>query len=113
NNTKIGIQQSGIITGKVVSSSAVTLPGATVEIVELKRSMMTDAQGQFSLVVPPGVYTLKITFIGHEGFEQSAVTVTNGQTTVINAMLIEQINSMDEVVVTALGITREEKEIGY
>jgi TonB-linked SusC/RagA family outer membrane protein len=107
------VQQSGRITGKVVSSSAIALAGATVEIVELKRSTMTDAQGQFSLDVAPGTYTLKVTYIGHETFEQSAVTVTNGQTTIISAMLIEQINSMDEVVVTALGITREEKEIGY
>lgn len=107
------IQQNGRIIGKVTSSSAIALAGATIEVPELNRKVMTDAQGNFTLEVPAGTYSLRATYLGHENFEKSAITVANGSTITINAMLIESSNAMQEVVVTALGITREEKEIGY
>ncbi len=113
NTTTQRTQQNGRLIGKVTSSSAIALAGATVEVPELNRRTMTDAQGNFTLDVPAGTYSLKVTYLGHENFERSAIAITNGSTVTVNAMLIEGSSAMQEVVVTALGITREEKEIGY
>src|SRR5690606_38918323 len=54
NTTTQRTQQNGRLIGKVTSSSAIALAGATVEVLELNRTTMTDAQGNFTLDVPAG-----------------------------------------------------------
>src|SRR5690606_7282222 len=112
-NRRARVQQSGTISGTITSSNGTTLSGATVRVVELNRSTMTNADGRFTLEVPTGQYTVEVSYVAHDRYQQSGVQVQPEATRTLNINLVETIGAMEEVVVTALGIKREEKEIGY
>lgn len=111
-NRRARVQQSGTISGMVTSGNT-PLSGATVRIVELNRSTMTNADGRFTLEIPTGQYTVEVSYVAHDRYQQSGVQVQPEATRTLNINLVETIGAMEEVVVTALGIKREEKEIGY
>jgi TonB-linked SusC/RagA family outer membrane protein len=68
----------------------------------------TDAEGNFVLTLPDATGVLSFSFIG---FATQEISVENQS--VINITLLQDVTSLTEVVVTALGITREEKSLGY
>ena len=80
--------------------------GAAVKVVGTSTGMLTDVNGRFSVVVPDGKKQLEITYLGFEG---KTVTAKNG----IRIFLKADAQSLDEVVVTAMGISREKKALGY
>ncbi len=96
------------IRGRVVDENGDPVLGATVTIKGTKNSMATDATGQFSLTSTDANVTLIISSIGFETIE---IRATAG--TLVTAKLIVSTTDMDDVVVTALGIKRERKSIGY
>ena len=72
--------QQGTIRGTVTDGEDATpLPNANLNLVGTMRGTMTSDDGTFSLVVPPGSYTLQATFIGYQAAKQS-VEVTVGET---------------------------------
>lgn len=83
------------------------LVGASVAVKGEKIGTITDAKGEFSLSVPPNA-VLEISSIGFV-----TETVNVGNQTVINVTLVEDMKSLGEVVVTALGIKKESKKLGY
>ncbi|MFD1770481.1 SusC/RagA family TonB-linked outer membrane protein [Sphingobacterium suaedae] len=106
-------QQDGRITGQVKNTNGQVLSGATVKIRELDRSVMTDLEGRFSLEVLAGVYTVEVSYLAYDRYIKTGVSIPPGGMTELSVALQESLRTMDEVVVTALGIKREEKEIGY
>ena len=93
------------ITGRVTDSLGVPISNASVKVVNSKRGTTTDNNGNFKLRTSPGS-RLQISSIGYDARELVAapnLTVT----------LSLQNNSLNEVVVTALGIRREKKALGY
>ncbi|WP_344765948.1 SusC/RagA family TonB-linked outer membrane protein [Pedobacter ginsengiterrae] len=104
---------TGILSGKVLDENNQTLPAVTVKVLELNRTTQTDNDGNFSLVVAPGIYTVEASYIAYERSKVQSVKVNNGITTKLNFQLKPLDNSLNEVVVTALGIKREEKALGY
>lgn len=107
-------QQAGTITGRVVrAGTTVPVPGAQVQIVGTERGGLSDGQGRFLITdVPAGSHTIRVQFLGFGTVEQ-AVTVTAGGTAQVNFELREEAIALDPVVVTALGIAREERGLGY
>jgi TonB-linked SusC/RagA family outer membrane protein len=102
-------QQAFTVTGRVISGTDNTaLPGVTVMIKGTTKGTATNATGDYSIEVPGNDAILVFSFIGYKTEE----VVIRGQK-VINITLIESIEMIDEVVVTALGITRKEKSLGY
>ena len=95
------------VTGSVVDNSGVGLIGANVSVKNTAVGTITDIDGNFSLEVPDDNNTLVISYTG---FETQEVDIT-GQSTV--AITLSEGQLLDEVVVTALGIERNEKSIGY
>jgi TonB-linked SusC/RagA family outer membrane protein len=95
------------VTGTVTETSGQTLPGVSVAEKGTANGMSTGADGKFSLNVKPGA-VLTFSFIG---FKTKEVTV--GTETTINVVLENSENALTEVVVTALGIKREKKSLGY
>ena len=95
------------ITG-VVSSKEGPLSGATVIVKETNKGAVTDFDGKYSLsdVAPNG--TLVISFLGYITQEVNVAGLS-----VVNIMLVEDLNELNEVVVTALGIKRSKKALGY
>jgi TonB-linked SusC/RagA family outer membrane protein len=95
------------VTGTVTENSGQPLPGVTVAEKGTANGMSTTVSGKFSLTVKPGA-VLTFSFIG---FKTKEVVV--GTQTTINVVLESSENALNEVVVTALGIRREKKSLGY
>ncbi len=87
--------------GLPLAGVAVTVKGTTLGI-------LTDASGAYSLSVPENVSVLTYTFVG-----MKTVTETITGRTTIDVVMETDMLGLDEVVVTALGITREKKALGY
>ncbi|GET27329.1 SusC/RagA family TonB-linked outer membrane protein [Prolixibacter sp. NT017] len=99
-------QQELKVTG-VVRDVHGTIPGATVvEKGNLSNGIITNEEGKFTLSVRPGA-TLIISYIGYKTQE-----VAVGQAP-LDIVLEEDSKMVDDVVVTALGIKRERKALGY
>lgn len=107
------IQQTGKLAGYVKNTSGAALSGATVRVVELNRSSMTDEHGGFSFDLPEGTYSVEVSYVAYSTYRKSGVRIQGGGAASLEITLQESKSEMEEVVVTALGIKREEKEIGY
>lgn len=100
--------QNRTVTGKVTSAAdGAALPGVNVLVKGSNAGTTTGAEGTYSLTVPDGS-TLVFSFIG---FNTQEITV--GNQSVINVQLRDNISQLGEVVVTAVGISREKKSLGY
>nr|WP_229203251.1 SusC/RagA family TonB-linked outer membrane protein [Dyadobacter jejuensis] len=98
------------ITGKVVSKrDGSALPGVNVVVKGSQLGTSTDANGSFSISVSESASPILVfSFIGHQSLE-----VAVGAKSVIDVTLEESNETLNEVVVTALGIKREERSLGY
>ncbi|MBN1599155.1 MAG: SusC/RagA family TonB-linked outer membrane protein [Bacteroidales bacterium] len=95
------------ITGNVKDEDNNPLPGANVFNKTTKEGVITDVGGNFTIQAGPAD-SIMISFVGY-----LTEDVTPGNETYIDINLIPNITSLDEVVVTALGISREVKSIGF
>ncbi len=100
------LAQNVTITGLVKGNNE-PLPGVNVLIVGSSQGTVTDASGKYSLNAPANAI-LKFSFIGY-----TAQTVSVNSRSVIDLELVEEQKNLTEVVVTALGIKREAKTLGY
>lgn len=99
--------QQKTVTGIVTSEDGTPLVGATISAKGAKASTITDAAGKFSLTIGEKVKTLIVSYVG---LTKKEVTVGDGS---INVQLKSQAEELGEVVVTAMGITRSAKSLGY
>jgi len=99
--------QTQTVTGVVTDEKGQALPGATVVIKGSTTGTSTDANGNYSLPVQANTVLL-VTYIG---FVTQEVPV--GARTSLNIRLVPDAKQLNEVVVTALNINREQKELGY
>lgn len=100
-------QQVKKITGKVVDTKGEAIIGASVLVKGTGTGTVTDIDGQFTVEASVGS-TLEISFIG---YATQAVQVTS--TNNYNVTLRDDTQALDEVVVTAMGIKKERKALGY
>lgn len=101
--------QKRTITGTVTNAAdGTTLPGVSVVAKGTTSGATTDIDGNYKLVVPSDAETLVFSFVGMNTKE---VKINNRVT--INVELDPAMEQLDEVVVTALGISREKKSLGY
>ncbi|AQG82315.1 SusC/RagA family TonB-linked outer membrane protein [Spirosoma montaniterrae] len=97
------------ITGRVLSADDnQPLPGVSIVIKGTTTGTTTDASGQYSLNVPGTNRTLTFSYIGYLSQE-----IAVGNRTTIDVSLKGDAQTLGEVVVTALGIQREKKALGY
>lgn len=102
-------QQERIITGKITSAEdGLPLAGVAVVIKGTTTGVITDLNGNYSISVPSTAQTLTFSFLGMETFE----TQIQGRS-VINVIMQPAVTALEEVVVTALNITRQKKALGY
>jgi len=97
----------GTVTGTVKDATGAGVIGASVLVQGTHNGVVTDLDGNFSL---PGVYNgakLEISCIGYSG---QVVTWNGGA---VNVVLEEDAEMLEGTIVTALGITREKKTLGY
>ncbi|TCC86514.1 SusC/RagA family TonB-linked outer membrane protein [Pedobacter hiemivivus] len=100
--------QQKTITGKVSSSGdGLTIPGASVKIKGTKTVTQTNALGVYSIQAKVGD-VLMFSYIGMQSHEQTVAAAS-----LINVVLKPDTKSLNEVVVTAYGIERDAKSLGY
>lgn len=95
------------ITGVISDSSGETLIGANVLAKGSTLGTITDIDGSFSLKVEEGTTTLVVSYTGYQTQEVDVTTLSNVNVTMSEGRLL------DEIVVTALGIEKEARTIGY
>lgn len=95
------------VTGKVTDENGNALTGVSILIKNTSITTSTDASGRYSIPAAPNS-TLTFTMIG---FKRLEVAVNNRS--VVNVQLTEDSQILNEVVVTALGINKESKRLGY
>ena len=93
------------VTGKVTDANG-ALPGATISVVGTNRVTQSNANGTFSIQANNGE-KIRVSILGYKTTE---VTVSGSS---LNVNLEEDASGIDEVVVTAMGIKREKKSLGY
>lgn len=108
----IGLQstfaQDREITGVVTSEDdGLSIPGVSVIVKGTTLGTTTNFDGKYSLNVPSGENTLIFSFVG---MTMQEIEITS---TTINVVMESETIGMDEVVVTALGIKRSKKALGY
>jgi len=97
----------GTVTGMVVDQNGMPLLGANVLVKGTTQGSQTDFDGNFSIEAEVGA----ILVVSYIGFKTSEAPVTGSGPMTIT--LEENSSQLDEVVVTAMGISREKKSLGY
>ena len=104
----VSLAQEQLVTGKVISSDdGLGLPGVAVQVKGETTGTVTDIDGQYQIMVD-AKGTLVFSFVG---FTTQEIAV-NGLNK-INVTLEQDAQLLDDVVVTALGIKRQKRELGY
>lgn len=95
------------LTGRVTNAEGLPLPGASIAVKGSNKGTSSNVDGEFSIEARTG-QVLLISSVGYQTLELPVQ-----KTRKINAVLQLTEAEMEEVVVTALGITREQRSIGY
>ncbi|AWM31408.1 SusC/RagA family TonB-linked outer membrane protein [Hymenobacter nivis] len=99
--------QTTTVKGKVTDAKGSTLPGVTVMVRGTRNGATTNAEGTYSIAVADTA-ALVFSSVGY-----NAQTVRVRSQSVINVSLSENTQALNEVVVTALNVSRERKTLGY
>ncbi|MEN9919458.1 MAG: hypothetical protein RL662_1894 [Bacteroidota bacterium] len=102
----LSVAQTTRVTGTVIDDTGETVIGASVVAKGTTVGTVTDLDGVFSLDIPSDKKTVVITLIGYKAKE--VVAGTN-----IKVTMEPDTKLISEVVVTAMGISREKKALGY
>ena len=100
-------QQKTTVAGTITDAAGEPIIGASIVVKGTSRGTVSDADGHFTLSAPQGT-TLEVSCIG---FEKKTIKVpASGK---VSVMLNEDSRSLGDVVVTAMGIKKERKALGY
>lgn len=103
-DTKVQVEKNNLIkkitlSGKIIEAkTGEFLIGATVYIIELELGTICNTYGFYSLSVPPGKYTVQVSFVGYE-VQKSTIELSENK--ILNFRMEPLSNQMEEVVVTA------------
>jgi TonB-linked SusC/RagA family outer membrane protein len=100
--------QQRTITGKVTDDKGNPVGNASVLVKGTNTGTVTKTDGTFSLTVPASAKTLVFSSVDMEALE-----IAIGSSSVVNATLKNSEKTMTEVVVTAFGIKKDKKSVGY
>lgn len=101
-------QQQRTITGTVRDENGEVIVGASVSVEGTTKGTFSDIDGRFEISLPTATSKLVVSFIGMVTYKFTVDAQSNYNIILKNATV-----TMDEVVVTALGIRREEKALTY
>lgn len=95
------------VSGQIVDADGLGLPGVNIAVKGTTTGTISDMDGNYSLEVPADA-VLQFSFMGY----RTENIHVNGKTK-LNVEMKEDSEQLDEVVVTALGMSREKKALGY
>ena len=105
---KMLVQQQFSVTGVVTDEYNIKMPGVGVLNRKTKQTTLTNADGGYSIRANNGD-TIQVTMVGYQAF----VFVVRDNKKRVDVSLKESVETLKGVVVTALGIKRDERELGY
>jgi TonB-linked SusC/RagA family outer membrane protein len=100
--------QTQQVKGTVTDAGGMGLPGVNIKVKGSSAGTVTNLDGKYALQVDGPEAVLSFSFIGYEPEE-----VVVGNRSEVNVTLEEAAKQLEEVVVTALGIKKEKKSLGY
>jgi TonB-linked SusC/RagA family outer membrane protein len=106
--------QTGTVAGTVTDgTSGEPMQGVNILVMGTQQGSITDEDGSFRITgVEAGTHTVRATFIGYAE-ETQEVQVEDGETTTVDFALQPSEVALDNVVVTALGVEREQRSLSY
>ncbi len=97
-----------MVKGKVLSNEDnLAIPGVSVKVKNTSVGTSTDANGEFSIQIPKGATTLTFSYLG---FSTQEVPIYSRQ---IQVRMMQNVNSLNEVAVSAGGLQSKRRESGY
>ena len=103
----ISFGQNRVVTGKITDEKGASVEGATVKVKGTKKGVAADANGNYSISVPKGA----VLVISGVNISPKEITITSEST--LDVSVVRNANELSNVVITALGIAREPKSLGY
>ncbi len=98
-NKKVSLYEAnGKISGTVFDVSGNFLPYATIVAVEAKKGTISGVDGKFTMELPEGDHTLRAEYIGYAD-KEITVTIRGGQTTSMDFILQENVESLGDVMI--------------
>jgi TonB-linked SusC/RagA family outer membrane protein len=105
---QIRLNQADVtLKGTVTDSKGETIPGATIKVKNTNKSTVSNAQGEFTLLLAPGEDVLLVSFVG---FKTQEVSVKNKKT--VRITLENGMSTLDEVVVIGYGTVKKKDLTG-
>ncbi|MEO7211338.1 SusC/RagA family TonB-linked outer membrane protein [Mucilaginibacter sp.] len=98
---------TGKAIGQVVDENDNPLPGASIQIKKTSFTTITDNNGDFTIVAPDNS-VLVVTYVGY-----NTVEIPYDETAILTIRMSPNDKALNEVVVTALGLNKEERRLGY
>jgi TonB-linked SusC/RagA family outer membrane protein len=103
----------GSVKGKIIDSKGAGIPNASLQLSGSKKGGIANTDGEFHIEgVKAGTYKLVISAVGFEDHSQD-ITVRDNEAVTLSIQLTEKNTALEEVVVTALGISRKQRSVGY
>ncbi|MEI9807218.1 MAG: carboxypeptidase-like regulatory domain-containing protein [Bacteroidota bacterium] len=103
----------GVIRGTITDDKGDPVPNASIQLVGTDKGTAANSRGEFVITgVKAGTYRLQISAVGFDE-DILEVVVRDNEDAQVNFQLKNKNNNLSEVVVTALGITRKQRSIGY
>lgn len=100
--------QSRTVSGKVTDENSEGLPGVSILLQGTTTGTISDADGNYTISVQGENPVLVFSSVGYE-----TIPVEVGNRTSIDVNLLPDLTQLSEVVVTALGVERQQKSLGY
>jgi TonB-dependent SusC/RagA subfamily outer membrane receptor len=104
---QISFAQGKAVSGNISDDSGMPVAGVNIIVQGTTNGTQSDFDGNYSIMTDEGA-VLTFTYLGY-----STVNQTVGASGTVNVTMSENVAELDEVVVTAQGITREKKSLGY
>jgi len=106
--SNVVFSQDLVITGKVIEKDGSAIPGVSVLLKGTNQGTTTDGNGSYKLSLPNNKSSLIFRYVG---FAKQEIAV--GNKTSLDVTLLAEAQQLNEIVVTALGIKKEARSIGY
>ncbi|MBB1645484.1 MULTISPECIES: SusC/RagA family TonB-linked outer membrane protein [Sphingobacterium] len=107
------LQKMVTLFGQVTNNEGKPIVGVSLRLEEIAVVVQTNVKGDFEFKVPPGTYTLSLSHISFVSKTIRGVGISAEKNNPMYITMQEKQSNLDEVVVTALGIKRAEKSLGY
>lgn len=93
--------EPGKITGRVLDEKGKTFPSASIRVPDSNIGVQSSVDGTYTLALPPGTYTLEISYISYQTQRITGVQIKAGGVTKLDISMKPAANALKEVIVTS------------